>query len=180
VLLTFPSESESLNNLPLSDHLKEKLLKIISEPQLYSYDHPIRLGIDPEKTEVLYGLRGLEAAFEFERDRGTMACDVKPICILSVSVTHCGLRNIAKRYLEEVFFHAGSLKNINVYVFTEIDTQRIVEEILAPAAMQFLRHKDAKELLSVFGVDGEYGRHYSFLKAIAAFWSVFIQPKIKV
>jgi len=179
VLLTIPSESESLNNLPLSDDLKGKLLKIISEPQIFSYDHPIRLGIDPEKTEVLYGLRGLEAAFEFERDRGAMSCDAKPICVLSVSVTHRGIRNIAKRYLEELFFHSESLKNIDVYVFTEIDTQLIIDEILAPAAMHYLRHNDAKGLLSVFGVDGEYGRHYSFLKAVAAFWSIFIRPEIK-
>jgi len=179
VLLTIPSKSESLNNLPLSDDLKGKLLKIISEPQVFSYDHPIRLGIVPEKTEVLYGLRGLEKAFEFERDHGTMSCDAKPICVLSVSVTHRGIRNIAKRYLEELFFHSESLKNIDVYVFTEIDTQRIVDEILAPAAMHYLRHNDAKELLSVFGVDGEYGRHYSFLKAVAAFWSIFIRPEIK-
>jgi len=179
VLLTIPSESESLNNLPLSDDLKGKLLKIISEPQIFSYDHPIRLGIDPEKTEVLYGLRGLETAFEFERDHGTMSCDAKPICVLSVSVTHRGLRNIAKSYLEELFFHSESLKNIDVYVFTEIDTQRIIDEILAPAAMHYLRHNDAKELLSVFGVDGEYGRHYSFLKAVAAFWSIFIRPEIR-
>ncbi|MBW2005007.1 MAG: hypothetical protein JRI72_10430 [Deltaproteobacteria bacterium] len=179
VLLTIPSESESLNNLPLSDHLKEKLPKITSEPQVFSYDHPVQLGIDPEKTEVLYGLRGLETAFEFECDRGAMSCDAKPICVLSVSVTHRGLRNIAKSYLEELFFHSESLKNIDVYVFTEIDTQRIIDEILAPAAMHYLRHNDAKELLSVFGVDGEYGRHYSFLKAVAAFWCAFIQPKIK-
>jgi len=179
VLLTIPSKSESPNDLPISDDLKGKLLKIISEPQIFSYDHPIRLGIDPEKTEVLYGLRGLETAFEFERDHGTMSCDAKPICVLSVSVTHRGLRNIAKSYLEELFFHSESLKNIDVYVFTEIDTQRIIDEILAPAAMHYLRHNDAKELLSVFGVDGEYGRHYSFLKAVAAFWSIFIRPEIK-
>jgi len=179
VLLTIPSKSESLNNLPLSDDLKGKLLKIISEPQVFSYDHPIRLGIVPEKTEVLYGLRGLEKAFEFERDHGTMSCNAKPICVLSVSVTHPGIRNIAKRYLQELFFHSESLKNIDVYVFTEIDTQQIVNEILAPAAMHYLRHNDAKELLSVFGVDGEYGRHYSFLKAVAAFWSIFIRSEIK-
>ena len=179
VLLTIPSKSESLNDLPLSNNLKNKLRNIMSEPQVFTYDHPIRLGIDPEKTEVLYGLRGLETAFEFERDRGTMSCDAKPICVLSVSVTHRGIRNIAKRYLEELFVHSQSLKNINVYVFTETDTQRIVNEILAPAAMHYLRHTDAKELLSVFGVDGEYGRHYSFLKAVAAFLSIFIHPKIK-
>jgi hypothetical protein len=31
----------------------------------------------------------------------------------------------------------------------------------------------------MFGVDGEYGRHYTFLKAIAAFWQVLIEPGIK-
>jgi len=179
VLLTIPSKSESPNDLPLSKHLKEELCEIISEPQVFTYDHPIRLGIDPEKTEVLYGLRGLETAFKFERDRGTMACDAKPICVLSVSVTHRGIRNIAKKYLEELFLHSESLKNIDVYVFTETDTQYIVDEILVPAAMHYLLHNDAKELLSVFGVDGEYGRHYSFLKAVAAFWSIFIRPEIK-
>ncbi|MBW1739270.1 MAG: hypothetical protein JRJ69_17520, partial [Deltaproteobacteria bacterium] len=108
-----------------------------------------------------------------------MSDDAKPVCVLSVSVTHRGIRNLAKSYLEELFFHSESLKNIDVYVFTEIDTQQIIDEILAPAAMHYLRHNDAKEFLSIFGVDGEYGRHYSFLKAIAAFWSVFIRPEIK-
>jgi hypothetical protein len=179
VLLTIPSKSESLNDLSLSNNFKQKLYNIMSEPQVFSYDHPIRIGVDPVKTEVLYGLRGLDTAFAFERERGTLSPDTKPICVLSVSVTHCGIRNIAKSYLEELFLHSKSLKNIDVYVFTETDTQYIVDKILAPAAIYYLRHKDAKEFLNVFGVDGEYGRHYSFLKAIAAFWSIFIQSNIK-
>jgi hypothetical protein len=55
----------------------------------------------------------------------------------------------------------------------------LVEEVLEPAAERYLQRADAREPLSVFGVDGEYGRHYSFLKAIAAFWSVFIQPAVR-
>ncbi len=179
VLLTIPPASKSLDEIPLSDHLREKLLEIIREPQLYWYDHPIQIGIEPEKNEVLYGIRGLDAALEFERDRGNMSSDTKPICVLSVSVTHRGLQGIAKRYLEEEFLRSGSLKNIDIYVFTGADTQRIIDEILAPAAEHYLQCEDAKELLSMFGVDGEYGRHYSFLKAIAAFWSIFIQPEIR-
>ncbi len=179
VLLTIPSELKSLNDLPVNNQLKRKLGKIMSEPQLFSYDHPISFGIHPEKTELLYGLRGLKAAFDFEHKRGNLSYDEKPICLLSVSVTHDGLRNIAKTYLKEVFLHLKKLEDIDVYIFTEIDTQRIIEEILVPAAIHYLQNKDAKEVLSVFGVDGEYGRHYSFLKSIAAFWSIFIQPKIK-
>ena len=38
---------------------------------------------------------------------------------------------------------------------------------------------DAADLISVLGVDGCYGRHYSFLKAIAALWNVLIDPEIK-
>jgi len=34
-------------------------------------------------------------------------------------------------------------------------------------------------MLEMFGVDGEYGRHYSFLKAISAFWNILIDPEIK-
>ena len=31
----------------------------------------------------------------------------------------------------------------------------------------------------VFGVDGAYGRHYTFLKAIAALWQVLIDPGVR-
>jgi len=179
VLLTIPPASKSPDGLPLSGYLKKKLLEIICEPQLYWYDHPIQIGVEPEENEVLYGLQGFEEALEFERDRGNVSRDIKPICILSVSVTHRGLHDIAKRCLKEEFLPSGSLKNIDIYVFTEADTQQIIDEILAPAAVHYLKCEDAKELLGVFGVDGEYGRHYGFLKAIAAFWSVFIQPEIR-
>ncbi len=179
VLLTIPPASRSPEDLPFSDQLKEKLIETIQEPQLYFYDHPIRVGDKPEKNELLHGLRGLEAAFEFERDRGTMSGDTKPICILSVSVTHRGLQGIARQYIQEEFLRSAGLKNIDVYVFTEADTSRIIHEILAPAALHYLHCEDPKEPLMVFGVNGKYGRHYSFLKAIAPFWNIFIQPEIR-
>jgi hypothetical protein len=70
------------------------------------------------------------------------------------------------------------LNNLDVYVFTETDTQRIIKEVLAPAARYFLQHPDATNALSMIGVDGQYGRHYSFLKAVAAFWKVFVEPRV--
>jgi hypothetical protein len=179
VLLGLPPASKSPNELPLSNELKEKILQVTLEPQLYWYDHPIQIGVEPEKNEALYGLRGLQEALSFERDRGNITDDTKLTCILSVSVTHRGLQKIAKRYLEEEFAHCRDLKNIEVYVFTEADAQRIIGEILAPAAWHYLQHEKARNLPGVFGVDGEYGRHYSFLKAIAAFWKIFIRPEIK-
>ena len=34
-------------------------------------------------------------------------------------------------------------------------------------------------LHEILGVDGEYGRHYTFLKSISAFWQVFINPVVR-
>ncbi|MBE9546032.1 MAG: hypothetical protein IMF10_00885 [Proteobacteria bacterium] len=178
-LLTIPPASKSPYELHLSDHLKERLLDTAREPQLYWYDHPVQIGVEPEKNEILYGLRGLDATIEFERDRGNMSRNAKITCVLSASVTHHGLHDIAKNYIEEEFAHSGSLKDIDVYVFTEADTQQILNEILVPAAAHYLQCKGARELLSMFGVDGEYGRHYNFLKAIAPFWNILIQPEIR-
>ena len=179
VLLTLPPASKSADALPLSEDLRKTLRLAKSEPQLYWYDHPIQIGVAPEKNEVLYGLRGLEDALEFERTRGNATNDAKLTCLLSVSVTHPSLQTIARRYIEEEFTKAGGLHNIDVYVFSEADTRRLVDDILAPAAIRYLGGADPQKLLTVFGVDGEYGRHYSFLKAIAAFWQIVMEPEIK-
>lgn len=179
VLLTIPPAHTSLQELPLSRELKERLSSILQEPQIHFYDHPIQIGAEEEKNDVLYGLRALESAFEFEQHRGNMSGDARAQCVLSVSGTHSGLKDIAKSYLEQVFARSGTFSNIDVYVITEADTQRIIGKILAPAAKHYLEREDAREYLEVFGVDGEYGRHYSFLKAVAPFWSILIQPEIR-
>ena len=179
VLLTVCPSSRSISELPYSHTLKKKLQGIRGEPQLFFYDHPIQLGVEPEKNEILYGLRGLDTAFEFERSRGNISQDTRAVCVLSVSTTHRGLQRVAKGWLEEEFVHSDKLNNMNVYIFTESDTRRLIEEILAPAAMHYLNLKDEEASFDIFGVDGEYGRHYSFLKAIAPFWKILIQPEIK-
>ena len=73
------------------------------------------------------------------------------------------------------------MENLNIYLFTENETDSLITEILVPAAEKYLNldPKQVKEQLQVFGVDGEYGRHYSFLKAISALWQVFINPSVK-
>lgn len=179
VLLTIPSPHTSLHELALSEELTERLSRIIQEPQIHFYDHPIQIGAEEEKNEALYGLRALESAFEFEQHRGNMSRDARAQCVLSVSVTHSGLKDIAKSSLEQVFARSGAFSTMDVYVITEADTQRIIEEILVPAAKHYLEREDAGEYLEVFGVDGAYGRHYSFLKAVAPFWSILIRPEIK-
>jgi hypothetical protein len=178
VLLTLPSGSQSQDPLNCSEILKRKLGQISREPQLYWYDHPIHIGVKPQNNELLYGLRGLEEALKFEHERGSTAPNTRLTCILSVSVTHAGLHEIARPYLNEELIRAGFLKNIDVFMFTEEDTHRIINEVLGPSAEHYLKLRDPAKELSMLGVDGEYGRHYSFLKAIAALWKVFIQQDV--
>ena len=179
VLLTLPDELEPTAELRYSEALNQKLQKVFQEAQCYWYDHPIQIGVKPEQNELLYGLRGLDAAFEFERKHGNISQNGSLTCLLSVSVTHQGLHDIARTYIEEELSRTGSIRNIDVYVFTETETRQIMDTVLAPAAENYLGAENAANLLEVMGVDGEYGRHYSFLKAMAAFWKIFIQPEIK-
>ena len=179
ILLTVPDSSKSINDLGFSNDLKECIVEATSEQQLFWYDHPVQIGVEPEKNEILYGLRSLDKALEFECERGNKSSDSKLTCVLSASVTHKGLQKIGRRYIEEEFLHTGGLKNIDVYVFTELETKQIIDEILAPAANHYLGDNTKEEVFDMFGVDGEYGRHYSFLKAIAAFWQIFCKPEIK-
>jgi len=103
VLLTLPSASTEPGDFGFSAELTEQLRRACDEPQLFWYDHPIQIGVEPRANEVLHGLRGLQSALEFERDRGTVAADARLTCVLSVSVTHQGLQGLAKRYLGEEF-----------------------------------------------------------------------------
>lgn len=179
VLLTLPLNAAPLDELPLDDESKERLSRTRREPQLFWYDHPIPVGIELEKNEFIHGLKGLERALAFEREQGLISPEARPLCVLSVSVTHEGLRELARGYIEKELGRHGGLKMMDLYAFTEADTRKIISEILGPAGAHYLEKQDAELLLGIFGVDGEYGRHYSFLKAVAAFWHVFIDPRIR-
>ncbi|NKB23761.1 MAG: hypothetical protein GKR87_05160 [Kiritimatiellae bacterium] len=179
VLLTIPSESSSPKDLGLNHNLTDILTHTMTEPQDYWYDHPIQIGVDPEKNEVIYGLQGLDKTFEFERNRGNISDKEKLACLLSVSVTHRGLQPVCKDYLQAAFRHSKGLKNIDLYVFTELDTQKLLDKVLIPAAELYTGSKEAAELLNIFGVDGKYGRHYSFLKAILPIWQSCKDPNIQ-
>jgi len=179
ILVTIPLASMDINNLPVSVSLRQKLGQIVQEEQLYWYDHPIPIGIDPRKNEILYGLTGLEEAMKYEIEKGTVGDKSKLTCVLSVSVTHKGLQGIIKEHLAEELRNERKFRHIDVYAFTEVDTTKLIDEILVPIADKYAGMKETRSLCEIFGVDGEYGRHYSFLKAISAFWRVFIDPEIK-
>ena len=179
VLLTTPPPSVDPERLQLSQGLKKHLLHAIGEPQRYYYDHPIQIGVDHGANEVVYGLENLDRAVAFEKARGTVARDQRVTCILSVSVTHEALHDVAKSYLRETLGKMNGIRHLRVYVFTESDTNRMVDEVMDPCAKHYLGSEARDRLRSIIGVDGEYGRHYSFLKAITAFWQVFADPGIR-
>ena len=179
ILLTAPPKSKNIDSLPIKESIREQLKNISKEDQQYFYDHPIQIGTDRENNEAIYGLRELERAVNYESDRGSISKDAAINCVLSVSVTHKGLHRISKEYLEEELKGSTNIQRINIYVFTEEDTQRLNNEILIPSAEKYFTNRDANILQEIIGVDGEYGRHYSFLKAISAFWKVLIAPEIK-
>jgi hypothetical protein len=177
VLLTLPSSTTAPDALPYPAEVRADLAAAAVEPQRFWFDHPIQIGVAPEGNELLYGLHALDDAIEFERRRGSVDRDARSMaCVLSVSVTHDGLHQVARPYIEAELGRSGGLRNLDVYAFTEADTRRLIDEVLAPAAAS--EHADTL-LRDVFGVDGEYGRHYSFLKAIAALWHVLIDPRVR-
>lgn len=178
VLLTVPPAPGSLGDSSLPENLRSRVSEIRSEAQAYWYDHPIQMGVQPSSNEVIHGLMGLDRAVGFEKRRGVTAKDTRLNCVLSVSVTHSGLRDMAKPWLEGVLKTVKDIRDIRVYVFTESDTRGLIKEVLEPAATHYFGSKD-HGLYEIFGVDGEYGRHYSFLKAISAIWQVFQDPGLK-
>lgn len=178
-LFTIPLKPKNFGAHGIDEEIRRKLDNISDSPQLFWYDHPIPIGILPEANEVLYGLKGLDRMIAFEREKGNLRKSGKLTCVLSLSVTHRHLHEIAKEYLQKEISKSGGFKNLQIFVFTEQDTDRIVTKLLLPAARRHLGRKVKKKQLKVFGIDGEYGRHYSFLKAIAAFWSVFVDQKKK-
>jgi hypothetical protein len=180
VLLTIPPDGELPCAGTLSNGLMRRLEPVLQEPQAYWYDHPVQIGVAPENNEILYGLKGLDEALAFEKARGTLSADERAVCLLSVSVTHQGLQTLAREYIQEEIQRVGGFRHLHVFAFTEADTQRLAEEVLSPAAARYLgAPHPASAFPEVFGVDGDYGRHYSFLKAVAPLWHVLIDPSIR-
>ena len=176
VLLTTPLPSADLADFDAD--FKVQLSETSQEPQLYWYDHPIPIGVSAESNEILYGLKHFNHAVEFERQRHPDE-QGKADCVLSVSVTHKRLQTLGKQYLKQVLAANEPLEQLNIFAFTEADADALIQQVLLPIVEQCRLGDNAADLLTVFGVDGRYGRHYSFLKAIAALWHVLIDPEIR-
>jgi len=181
VLLSPPVISgDAVQEIDVSDEIKrvvDAAAETGKEKQLYWYDHPIPVGTALENDEAVYGLAGLARTLAFEKERGNAEAGARLNVLLSVSVTHSGLREWALPWLRAQIESAekNALEDLDVFAFTENDTEKIVE-ILRP----WLADSGEFDLLKkTFGVDGEYGRHYSFLKALPALWAVLENPELK-
>ncbi|MGD9065687.1 MAG: hypothetical protein PVI42_16280 [Desulfobacterales bacterium] len=176
VLLTIPNPSANLSEY--DPDFKTELSEASQEPQSFWYDHPIPVGVSAESNEILYGLKNFNQAVKVDCQRRSEKTS-KVNFVLSVSVTHSRLQTLAKRYLKQVLSADAPLDQLNIFAFTEADTNALIDQVLLPIIERSCPEENAKDLISVFGVDGRYGRHYSFLKAIAALWNVLIDPEIK-
>ncbi len=148
----------------------------ISQPQKYWYDHPIPIGTAPENDEVVYGLTGLAQALAYEKKRGTVSPDARLKVCLSISVTHEGLERWALPWLRAQLasVNDGRFDGLEVYAIT----QSIVGGFLRTLSSGLKTSEDGV-MSAAIGVDGEYGRHYSFLKALPALWAVAVDSNIK-
>jgi len=179
VMITVPLPGVNLSDLSLTARVEKAVESALLEDQFYWYDHPIPIGIEADRNEAVYGMRGLEEAIRFETLKGNVREDDRATCLLSVSTTHEGLREIAKDYLETELLKTGGLEHLDIFMLTEADTFRLAEEVLIPAMNHYLRPDGQEKFRKVFGVDGKYGRHYSFLKAIAPLWKVLVNPEVR-
>ena len=166
-------------SLHLGSDLRERLAALDGAEQRYWYDHPIPIGAPPDQNEILHGLGGLARALAFERSRRAEWRRDRLTCVCSVSVTHDGLQDIARDYITELLGASPGLDGLDIHLFTELETDRLKREIMIPAARRYRPDQDAALLEDIVGVDGEYGRHYSFLKAVSAWWQVLVDPGLK-
>lgn len=138
-------------------------------PQTFWYDHPIPLDARPEENEIIHGLAGLDQALAAECAGGTLPADARIDLAMSVSVTHPGLEATALTYVRDIMRRHLDLRHLRVFLFDE-ERCRMMARLLCPG-------DDAAA--SVFGVNGAYGRHYSFLKVILLVWQRAINPQAR-
>ena len=148
------------------DTYREEARRLLDIPQSFWYDHPIPLDASPKENEILCGLKQLDKALKVECDLGYLRAGAKIDLAISVSVTHEGMESLAASYVRNLICMHLKLTHLRVYLFDETRCQEIIETVCPgddPAR-------------GVFGVNGAYGRHYSFLKTLLLFWQQTVNP----
>ena len=166
VLITTPSDFSSKN---IPEEINKYLQKFKNVKQSFWYDHPIPLDSLESENEIIYGLKNLDKALAFEVQRKNINKLDKITLILSVSVTHEGLEDIALKYIKLIIKKYLKLKHINVFLFDEDTCNKISSYIFSS--------KD--HTINNLGVNGNYGRHYTFLKYILLLWNRFVDSNFR-
>ncbi len=166
VLITTPSDFSSPN---IPENIKYDLKEFKNINQSFWYDHPIPLDALGHENEIIYGLKNLDDAIAFEVQRNNIGKSDKISLVLSVSVTHIGLEKIALKYLKSVIKKYLNLKYIDVFLFDEETCYKITSNLFP--------EKDQTN--NIMGVNGNYGRHFTFLKYILLLWNKIIDADIR-
>lgn len=165
-LISPPLDAGSPN---IPEPFREAARRFADCPQTFWYDHPVPLDAAPAENEILYGLARLDEALAEECRLRTLPASACMDLAMSISVTHEGMETLASNYVRDLIFRHLKLRHLRVFLFDETHCRRIVEAICPGDAHAF----------SVFGVNGAYGRHYSFLKAILLIWQMAVNPKAR-
>lgn len=166
VLITTPSDFSSPN---IPEEIKYEVQEFKNINQSFWYDHPIPLDASIDENEIVYGLENLDKAMAFEVQRYNIDKLGKITLILSVSVTHQGLEKIALKYLKSIIKKNVKLKYIDLFLFDE-DTCNKITSIVFP---------DKDQTNNIMGVNGNYGRHFTFLKYILFLWNKFVDSNMR-
>ncbi len=166
VLITTPSDFSSPN---IPEEIKYELQEFKNINQSFWYDHPIPLDASIDENEIVYGLENLDNAIAFEVQRNNIDRLGKITLILSVSVTHQGLEKIALKYLKSIIKKNLNLKHIDLFLFDE-DTCNKISSIL---------FQNNDQTNNIMGVNGNYGRHFTFLKYILLLWNKFVDSNMR-
>ena len=166
VLITTPSDFLSPK---IPEEIKYEVQEFKNINQSFWYDHPIPLDASNDENEIIYGLENLDNSIALETQRNNIDKFSKITLILSVSVTHLGLEKIALKYLKYIIKNYIKLEHIDVFLFDE-DACNKITSILFP-------NKDQTN--NIMGVNGNYGRHFTFLKYILLVWNKFVDSNMR-
>ena len=166
VLITTPLDFSSLN---IPEEIKYEVQEYKNLIQSFWYDHPIPLDASKDENEIIYGLENLDNALAFEVQRNNIDKSDKITLVLSVSVTHQGLEEIALKYIKSITKKYLKLKHIDLFLYDEDTCNKITSSVFP----------DKHQTNYIMGVNGNYGRHFTFLKYILLLWNKFVDSKIR-
>lgn len=114
------------------------------------YDHPVPLFAPAEEHELIGCLKELDEDIAYEKECGVLPKDHVVTVVVSVSVTHPYLDDVAGRWLRELLGGAG-YRHLRILFLTE-------------GALRWCQSELFMKEYPVFSVLGSYARHFNALK----------------